>query len=90
MGFEPTTLRVLDRMLQPSELLRTCWRARVIFVGWTCEPHLVVTKSIASNTFRFNCITHFQIAIDTTFMLYFKPNVRWSFKHVPRNFPEVP
>ena len=23
-----------------SELLRTCWRARVIFVGWTCEPHL--------------------------------------------------
>ena len=26
-----------------SELLRTRWRARVIFVGWTCEPHHAVT-----------------------------------------------
>ena len=34
-----------------SELLRTRWRARVIFVGWTCEPHLAVTQSITSNTF---------------------------------------
>ena len=29
MGFEPTTLRVLDHALT-SELLRTRWRARVI------------------------------------------------------------
>ena len=40
-----------------SELLRTRWRARVIFVGWTCEPHLAVTQSITSNTLRLNCIT---------------------------------
>ena len=33
-----------------SELLRTRWRARVIFVGWTCEPHLAVTQSITSTT----------------------------------------
>ena len=44
MGFELTTLRVLDRML-----LRTRWRARVIFVGWTCEPHLAVTQSITNH-----------------------------------------
>ena len=44
MGFEPTTLRVLDALT--SELLRTRWRARAIFVGWTCEPHLAVTQSI--------------------------------------------
>ena len=40
-----------------SELLRTRWRAKVIFVGWTCEPHLAVTQSITSNTLRLNCIT---------------------------------
>ena len=33
-----------------SELLKTRWRARVIFVGWTCEPHDAVTQSITSNT----------------------------------------
>ena len=31
MGFEPTTLHVLDALT--SELLRTRWGARVIFVG---------------------------------------------------------
>ena len=41
MGLEPTTLHVLDALT--SELLRTRWRARAIFVGWTCEPHLAVT-----------------------------------------------
>ena len=48
MGFEPTTLRVLT-----SELLCmwTRWRARVIFVGWTCEPHLAVAQSITSKIF---------------------------------------
>ena len=55
MGFEPTTLRVLDALT--SELLRTRWRTRVIFVGWTCEQHLAVTQSITSNTLRLNCIT---------------------------------
>ena len=28
------------------DLLRTRWRARVIFVGWTCLLHLAVTQSI--------------------------------------------
>ena len=32
--------RVSDALT--SELLRTHWRARVIFVGWTCEPHHTV------------------------------------------------
>ena len=40
------------------ELLRTRWRARVIFVGWTWEPHHhTVTQFITSNTLRLNCIT---------------------------------
>ena len=48
MGFEPTTLCVLDRMLLDlaSELLT--WRARVIFVGWTCEPHLAVMDCVTA------------------------------------------
>ena len=33
-----------------SELLRTRRWARIISVGWTCEPHLAVTQSITSNT----------------------------------------
>ena len=33
-----------------SELLRTRLRARVIFVGRTCVPHLAVTQSITGNT----------------------------------------
>ena len=37
-----------------SELLRTRWRARVIFVGWTCELHLAVIQSITSNTLLAN------------------------------------
>ena len=53
MVFEPTTLRVLDLAI---ELLRTRWRARVILVGWTCEPHHAVTQYITSNTLRLNCI----------------------------------
>ena len=40
-----------------SELLKTRWRARVVFAGWTTEPHLTVTQSITSNTLRLNCIT---------------------------------
>ena len=37
MGFKPTIVHVLDALT--SELLRTRWGARVIFVGRTCEPH---------------------------------------------------
>ena len=50
MGFAPTTLCVLDRMLLDltSELLRTHWRARVIFVDWACEPHLAVMDGVTA------------------------------------------
>ena len=38
--------------------MRTGWRARVIFVGWTWELHHAVTQSITSSTLRLNCIDH--------------------------------
>ena len=47
MGFEPTTLRVLERMpyLWATEVSLA---GKSFFVGWTCEPHLAVTQSITS------------------------------------------
>ena len=69
MGFEPTTLRVLDALT--SELLKTRWRARVIFVGWTCEPHLAVTQSITSNTSQiFFCVLSWLILYISLYFLY--------------------
>ena len=45
MGFEPGDPPCSRSDALTSELQKTRWRERVIFVDWTCELHLVVTQS---------------------------------------------
>ena len=35
-----------------SELLRTRWQSRVIFLGWICEPHLAVMDCVTASVIK--------------------------------------